>query len=105
MSGRRKHARFAIAPPAEGVVRIPRDVIVQGGVGSDLVVVSPSPGTVDELLTLELFDKGSSARLRVKVAESRPMVVEGLVRHQLRLRVVSLFDALESPPGAVSALG
>ena len=101
MSGRRRHTRFSVTPPADGVVRIPRDILVEEGVGKDLVVVSPSPGVVDEVLTLQLFDKGSRASLRVQVAESRPIVVEGLVRHRLRLRVVALFDERETAAGAV----
>ena len=93
MSGRRSHARFAINPAAEGVVRVPRDVQVQTTAGSDLVVISPSPGIIDEHLSLELFDNGSCSRLRVQVAESRPIVVDGTVVHRLRLRVEALSQA------------
>ena len=90
MSGRRSHARFAITPAAEGVVRVPRDVHVQTTAGSDLIVISPSPGVINERLRLELFDTGSCSSLHVQVAESRPIVVDGLVRHRLRLLVEGL---------------
>jgi hypothetical protein len=97
MSGRRSHARFAVTPPAEGVVRVPRDVLVQTDEGRELVVISPSPGVIDEYLNLELSDAGPGSSLRVQVAGSRPIVVEGAVRHRLRLRLV--------PPGADHAPG
>ena len=102
MSGRRSHARFAVNPPAEGVIRVPRDVQIQTTAGSDLVVISSVPGVVDEHLNLELFNNGSCSNLRVQVAESRPIVVDGLVRHRLRLRVETLS---QRAPGVGDANG
>lgn len=103
MSGRRSHARFAVTPAAEGVVRVPRDIHVQTNGGSDLVVVSPSPGVLGEHLTLELFEAGPSSIVRVQVVESRPVVVDGVVRHRLRLRIAALSDGAEDIeiPGAM----
>ena len=101
MSGRRSHVRFAVAPAAEGVIRVPQDIHVQTNGGSEVVVVSPSPAVVGEHLTLELFEEGSSSVVHVEVAESRPIVVDGVVRHRLRLRIVALSDDADRTPGAM----
>jgi hypothetical protein len=93
--------RFTVTPGAEGVVRIPRDIHVQMNAGGELVVVSPSPGMPGEHLTLEIFEAGSSSIVRVQVAESRPVVVDGLVRHRLRLRIGASSDGVDKTPPAM----
>ena len=89
MSGRRSHARFVVTPPVEGVVRVPRDVTVQPDGGNDLVVISPVPGVVDDVLIIELSESGAASSFRVQVAGSRPIMVDGVARHRLRLRVIA----------------
>lgn len=89
MSGRRYHARFAVRPSPEGVVRVPRDVMVQTDGGSDVVVISPLPGVIGEVLILELSNGTHGASLRVQVAASGPIVVGSVVRHRLRLRIIT----------------
>ena len=42
------------------------------------------PGVVDEELTLGLVGRDGQLDLRVRVLESRPQVMNGVVRHRLR---------------------
>ena len=84
MSGRRSHPRFSVLPSPEGVLRVRRDVTVQWNGTHDLVVVSRDPGVLGELVSVQsvaLEDEGITAR----VLESQLIVVDGSVRHQLRL--------------------
>jgi hypothetical protein len=70
------------------MVRILRDVTIHQNGGGEVVVMSREPGVVSEQMALEMPDSGV-APVRVEVAESRPLIVDGAVRHRLRLRVVS----------------
>jgi hypothetical protein len=87
MSGRRRHERFAVGGLWQGALRVSRDVIVDG-VDGNLEVISDSPGVLDEILTLDLTGTRTSTSLTVQVVESRPVIVEGAVRHSLRLSVL-----------------
>ena len=88
MSGRRKHERFAPAQPWDGALKVLRDVIVQENPAGALVVIGQSPGVIGEVLTLDLAGGGPVATLRVRVQESRPVILEGNVRHRMRLEVL-----------------
>jgi hypothetical protein len=84
MSGRRSHPRFTVLPPPEGVLRVRRDVTVQSTSPDDMVVVSRDPGVLGEVVSVQSVafeDEGITAR----VLESHLIVVDGSVRHQLRL--------------------
>lgn len=64
------------------------DVVVQqAGGNGHLLAISPDPGVAAERLMLELAGAGSAATLDVEVTESRPVIVEGAVRHRLELEV------------------
>jgi hypothetical protein len=67
-------------------MRIWRDVSVDlGPSGSELTVVSDAPGVVDEELMLGLLGPEGQMDLRVRVLESNPHIVDGVVRHRLKL--------------------
>ena len=83
--GRRAYPRFSIVTPWDGALRILRDVVVVRTAPEELVAVSPSPGVVGEVMKLELAGGGSSLHLNVRVLESRPVIVNGGVRHRIRL--------------------
>lgn len=100
MSGRRSHVRFALSPAVEGVVRILRDVTVQQAGAGELTVISREPGVIDERMAIEIADRPAPTALQVEVAESRPLVVDGAVRHRLRLRVVDGRPASMPVPAA-----
>ena len=67
-------------------MRIWRDVSVDAEPsGSELTVVSDVPGVVDEELTLGLMGPEGQLDLRVRVLESNPQIVDGVVQHRVRL--------------------
>ena len=85
MSGRRSHIRFELMPACEGRLRVLRDVIVISAEEREAAVLSRDAGVVGEIVILETTAAPAS-RSHVTVVESRPVVVDGAVRHQLRLR-------------------
>lgn len=105
MSGRRRHSRFAPAEPWEGVVTVLHDVIVQGAGSGGLVAFSQVPGVLDEVLTLDIAGGGERVTVRVQVEESRPVLLDGSVRHRLALRVLEGYRRPESTGSAAAAAG
>jgi hypothetical protein len=69
-----------------GTIRVWRDVSIAADTTSpELSVVSDEPGVVHEEMTLGLSGPEGRVDLRVRVLESQPHVVDGIVRHRLRL--------------------
>lgn len=102
-SGRRRHERFAPAHPWEGSLSVLRDVVVHREAQGALVAFGGSPGIVGEELTLNVSGAGREAVVRVRVGESRPVMLEGSVWYRLRLDVVDRAEseARESERAAV----
>lgn len=90
MSGRRSHPRFAVAIPWNGAMRVLRDVVVDRTGRDELLAVSHVPAITGEDMSLDLISAGRNLALKVKVLESRPVMVEGAVRHRIRLAVTDL---------------
>ena len=88
MSGRRRHERFAPAQPWDGALRVLRDVIVQEDPSGSLITIGHAPGVIGEQMTLDVAGAGQVVTLKVRVQESRPVIVDGSVRHRLRLEVL-----------------
>jgi len=65
-----------------------RDVVVLEGTDGVVRAISHVPGVSGEHMTLELAGAGAVATLRVRVIDSRPIVLEGAVRHELQLAVL-----------------
>jgi hypothetical protein len=97
MAGRRSHPRFAVANPWEGAVRILRDVVVDRTSRDEMMAVSQAPGVLGETMTLDLMGGGLTMGLRVRVLESRPVIIAGTVRHRLRLGLLGSAQEAESP--------
>jgi hypothetical protein len=70
-------------------MRVLRDVIVDRSGGGELLAISHAPGILGEEMSLDLLGAGHSLRLTVQVIESRPLVVDGAVRHRVRLALVN----------------
>ena len=85
MFGRRSNARLKIAPAARGVLKVLRDVVVQRADAAVIVLLSGEAGVIGELLTLEFADDVEMAAIPGRVADSRPVIVNGSLRHQVRL--------------------
>ena len=89
MSGRRSHPRFAVANPWNGAIRILRDVVINRTGEDELLAVSNAAAVVGELLSLEVMGAGQSAVVKVRVLDSRPVIIDGTVRHRIRLGLVN----------------
>ena len=97
MSGRRKHERFAPAQPWDGALTLLRDVIVQEDASGGVVTFGQAPGVLGEELTLDIAGAGHVVTLKVRVQESRPVILEGHVRHRVRLEVLTRSRRPEVP--------
>jgi hypothetical protein len=75
---------------------VPGDVIVERYSGDEIWVVSTSPARVDEVMTLDLAGCGPAVTVDVRVVESTPVLVDGSVRHGLRLHVVAPPEGLDT---------
>lgn len=104
MTGRRSHHRFAVANPWEGAMRILRDVVVDRTSRDELMAVCQVPGVLGETMTLDLMGGGITLGLRVSVLESRPVVIEGAVRHRLRLRLIPAVSEARVAAGVTSGV-
>jgi hypothetical protein len=102
MAGRRRHERFAPAQPWDGAVQVLKDVIVQRDGEAGLVAIGQAPGVVGEQLTLDLAGGGHVVTCRVRVEESRPVILDGSVRHRIRLGII---EGQRRPEVVAGALG
>ena len=87
MLGRRSHPRCVIATSVEGVLCVSRDVLLRARDDEHVTVVSREPGVAGERghLTTPMPNAES---LAVRLSTSRPIVVDGTVRHELQLKLV-----------------
>jgi hypothetical protein len=85
MSGRRSHPRFAVASPWGGAIRILRDVVIDRTERDELLAVSNVAAVVGEMLSLDLIGGGQNVAIKVRVIDSRPVIIDGTVRHRVRL--------------------
>jgi hypothetical protein len=99
--GRRSQPRFTVVNPWEGTMRVLRDVVVDRNGDSELYAVSVAPGVVGEEMSLELIAGVSRRSLRVRVTDSRPVIVSGGVQHRLQL---AMLDGFEPAATAMSEL-
>ena len=90
MPGRRRDQRFTLSVPWEGALRVPADVVIEQYGEKEVSVVSSAPAHRDELLTLDAAGTGPEAAVtvNVRVTESVPVLIDGVVRHRLRLAIV-----------------
>jgi hypothetical protein len=84
MSGRRSHPRFEILRSPEGILRVIRDVVIQSTTPDHIVAISREPGVLGESVSVQL-SAHDDVSVSARVLESHPIVVDGNVRHQLRL--------------------
>lgn len=103
MSARRSHPRFLVDSPWDGALQVLRDVAIHRVHPGEFVTVSTAPAVVGEVMSLDLMAEGNNVSLRVRVLECRPVVVNGNVRHEIRLGVesVTLLPAGGDRPRAV----
>ncbi len=86
MSGRRRYYRYEVTN-ANGDLRVTHDVIVRPNGSTEFVVFSDEPAVVGERLTLErVVDGDKTTAIEVAVVDCRPAIVNGTMRHRVRLR-------------------
>jgi hypothetical protein len=85
MSGRRNQARVTFAN-SSGVLRVSRDVVVEKAVGDEFVAVSSEPGIAGDVLTIAFSANKVRETVKVRVMASRPRLVNGGVKHELKLK-------------------
>lgn len=87
MTGRRGFNRFTLpAASWEGELRVLHDVVnAERSEDGELVLISHEPGIVGEVLLLDRTVSGRDVTTQVRVLESQPVVLDGSVRHRLRL--------------------
>lgn len=89
MAGRRSHPRFAVSTPWDGSMRVLKDVVIHRTDTEELLAVSRTAGITGEEMTLDVMGAGESLGLRVRVVESRPVIVDGAVCHRVRLALLT----------------
>jgi len=89
MSGRRSHQRYVVSEPWDGAMRVLRDVVLHRTEANELQAYSHAPAIIGEEMTLDVMGAGASVGLKVKVVESRPVMIDGAVRHRVRLTVLN----------------
>ena len=94
MFGRRGYQRQVVPDGTKGVMRVLRDVVVQPvnhneANHNEWLAVSREAGVVGEVLTLDRNVHHCTSSLRVRVANSQPVIVNGSVRHRMRLERLS----------------
>src|SRR5438034_10952916 len=83
MSGRRRHPRYVMSNFI-GTLRVSSDVTVHHDARGNLIAISDQPRTAGDILTIEVMS-GSLVTTSVRIAETRPTLENGSIRHWLRL--------------------
>jgi hypothetical protein len=85
MPDRRSHRRFQVRGRCEGILRLLQAVPKIGVHEKSIVLVGDTPAVVGERLVLDVLGPGAQASLPVDVQSSRPIVIDGAVRHEIRV--------------------
>jgi hypothetical protein len=88
MRGRRRDERFTLSDPWEGALRVPTDVVIERYGEKEVWVVSTAPASRDEVLMLDAAGSEPPVIMNVRVTSSVPVLIDGVVRHRLRLAIV-----------------
>ena len=102
MSGRRGHQRLTIGHRAEGAVRIVRDVVIERIDHEELVIISTTAAVSGEEMSLELLTANGRTATTVTVRDSRPAVIDGAIRHRLRVAVMAENTQTQSDGGPLT---
>jgi hypothetical protein len=102
MRGRRRDPRFALTVPWEGSLRLPGEVTIERRSDGEVWIVSAVPAHRGERLTLEVMGPGPPVVLQVRVVDSTPVLVDGVIRHGLRLAILG--DAEGNLDGSAAAI-
>ncbi len=65
-----------------------RDVVVPRACSKEVIAISQEAGVLGEAVTVEMPTEEAGSRVRARIVESLPVVVNGTVRHRLRLETI-----------------
>ena len=90
MADRRRDKSFSLSESAVGALTAFPDVVVQQGGDDEWIGISRQPAVTGEMLVLDVLQSDAVEgeiwrRLPVCVIESRPVIVDGDMRHRIRL--------------------
>ena len=91
MPERRREQRYTLDEPADAVFRMCRDIVVRHRNGDEWIAFSRDAALIGETLVLdvELSDPHLGElhqRLSVLVIDSQPVIIDGDLRHRIRLQ-------------------
>jgi hypothetical protein len=84
-------------------MRVLKDVVVHRTDSDELLSVSRTTGIVGEEMTLDIMGAGTRMGLRVRVLESRPVIVDGSVCFRMRLALLNAESTAAVEPGTAAA--
>ncbi len=84
MLGRRSHARLSLESGAEGILTLARDISVRVSGDGQLIAISRDAAAIGERVRVLLAD--DEVDVVAEVLESKPVVLDGAVRHRLIMR-------------------
>ncbi len=86
MTCRRRYQRFLLRVPIQGSLRFATDALFERFDGQEIQVLSPVPAERNEVLRVNDVVLRPPIALAVRVEETEPVMVDGTLRHRLRLR-------------------
>lgn len=86
MTGRRRHPRFELVN-TEGVIRVLHDVMVRRVGDDEFIAIALEPVLTGETVTMHLAGAQPTA-MPMKVVDNQPVIVDGAIRHRLRLVLI-----------------
>ena len=101
MGDRRRHQRFVMTDACEGTFQLLEDVTIEDVSADQWRLLSVSPAKPGEIVSVEVpGEQGNgNAVFRGQVAESRPVMTDGSLRHRVVVKMTSPAD--EPSPGDV----
>jgi hypothetical protein len=86
---RRRSQRLTLHRPVAGEISVMQDVVVEQLNATEVTVITTIPIARGEQMLLHVEDgQGTGLTLVVRGLERRPVVMDGHMRHRVRLRIV-----------------
>ena len=101
MGDRRRHQRFVMADACEGTFQLLEDVTIEEVSEGELKLMSVTPARPGEIVSVEVpgEDGNGNAVFRGQVAESRPVMTDGTLRHVVVVKMTTSGREPESKKG------
>ena len=90
---RRRSQRLTLHRPVAGEISVMQDVVVEQLNATEVIVITTMPVARGEQMLLHVEDgQGAGITFVVQGVERRPVVMDGQMRHRVRLRIVRKAD-------------